>query len=237
MATLVLRSNPRDRGGILVRGGFTLVELCVVIAIIVLLVAISLPMLGAGRAAAVRAEIDNDLRQQYTAIMEYAGDHDQLLPGPSNAALSCLLTSFQILPVYPGARPLDGYLASYLTFTLQPGGMYLCNAAYVKQGKAMASYYFRVGVPSLSVDPYSGAFGNASGKIPVKLPQLSGIYGLPLTQFVLLQTTDTRDPFSPTAVAYPLDPQGRHYLYADGHIELRGYNNPPPKFQSTLTTP
>jgi prepilin-type N-terminal cleavage/methylation domain-containing protein len=221
--------------------GFTLVELLIVIAIIALLVAILFPALTTARAAAQRTHVDSNLQQQYMAIVGYVADHDQRLPGPANSSLSCVLTYYQTLPTYAGQRSLDGVLNAYVSFTPMPDGQYLCGIASLRRDESGPAYYFRAGVPQKpSANPtlYNGPFGS-NGTGPPLLTQLSGLYGnMPLSQFVFLQTTDVNDPFVDNrAPPFPFDPKGRHYLYGDGHIEVHGYNSPPPLFQSSLKTP
>lgn len=62
------------------RGGFTLVELLVVIGIIALLISILLPSLAKARAAAQTVACASNLRQFGQYFMLYADDHKQELP-------------------------------------------------------------------------------------------------------------------------------------------------------------
>jgi prepilin-type processing-associated H-X9-DG protein/prepilin-type N-terminal cleavage/methylation domain-containing protein len=61
-------------------GGFTLVELLVVIGIIALLIALLLPALSRARGLAQSAACLNNLRQLQTCWLMYANDHDGTLP-------------------------------------------------------------------------------------------------------------------------------------------------------------
>jgi prepilin-type N-terminal cleavage/methylation domain-containing protein/prepilin-type processing-associated H-X9-DG protein len=62
------------------RGGFTLVELLVVIGIISILIAILLPALGAARDSARRTVCQSNLRQLVTVSLLYANDNRTFLP-------------------------------------------------------------------------------------------------------------------------------------------------------------
>ena len=60
----------------------TLIELMVVIAIIAMLVAILLPTLSYAKKSAARAQCANNLHQLSIAIVAYAEDNGDQLPGP-----------------------------------------------------------------------------------------------------------------------------------------------------------
>lgn len=62
--------------------GFTLVELLVVVAILAVLVALSFVVLQRSRIAGSAATMTNNFRQIGTAIVSYAQDHNDYLPGP-----------------------------------------------------------------------------------------------------------------------------------------------------------
>ena len=76
--------------------GFTLIELLVVISIVVLLIGILLPALGAVRAVALRTTCGANLRQLGMGIHLYAGDHEDERPR-SPAAAHAFLAPFNVL--------------------------------------------------------------------------------------------------------------------------------------------
>ena len=64
-------------------GGFTLIEMLVVISIITILIAIILPVLGRAKSSARKIVCMANLRQIGTAINTYSMDHDESIPiGP-----------------------------------------------------------------------------------------------------------------------------------------------------------
>jgi prepilin-type N-terminal cleavage/methylation domain-containing protein len=83
MSTCPIRTRAERHlpGGSRRRGGFTLVELLVVIGIIALLVSMLMPALGKVRDQANGAKCSNNLRQLMTATIMFAGDHKGRLPG------------------------------------------------------------------------------------------------------------------------------------------------------------
>ncbi len=79
-----LRSQPARVANRPSAAGFTLVEVIVVVAIVTILAALSLPMVQRSLVGAKRAECSSNLRQIGTAIHLYANDHDGRLPGTTH---------------------------------------------------------------------------------------------------------------------------------------------------------
>lgn len=99
---------------------FTLVEMLAVIVILAILAV--LVMFGAGR---VKVQIGvvkcvANLRQVHAALMQYAGDHDGLLPGP----LTSTMTPYFKMNNQgePTSNQLSGYLAPYLDVAVPAAG-------------------------------------------------------------------------------------------------------------------
>src|ERR1044072_5111146 len=72
------------------RKGFPLIELLVVIAIIAILAAILFPVFAKARAKARQTACLANMRQIGNALMMYAQDYDETLPGNSNSEVGRL---------------------------------------------------------------------------------------------------------------------------------------------------
>ncbi|HOM82691.1 MAG TPA: DUF1559 domain-containing protein [Armatimonadota bacterium] len=69
------------------RSGFTLIELLVVIAIIAILAAILFPVFARARENARKSTCQSNLKQLAQAVLMYAQDYDEALPGANCATL------------------------------------------------------------------------------------------------------------------------------------------------------
>jgi len=91
------------------RGGFTLVELLVVITIIGILVALLLPAVQAARESARRVTCVNNLKQIGLGLLHYESVHGAFPPGSSQASGQGLAWSLFILPSLEQSTIYDLY--------------------------------------------------------------------------------------------------------------------------------
>jgi prepilin-type N-terminal cleavage/methylation domain-containing protein len=110
--------------------GFTLLELLVVIGIIGILVAISVPLFGTGKRQAAIAACQSNLKSLAPAIRSYSLDHRGLLPEVANMP-SLEISDLPSLPeALKGYAPFNGFKCPrdvYVPYHEREGSSYEYN--------------------------------------------------------------------------------------------------------------
>ncbi len=103
---------------------FTLIELLTVIAIIGILAAILIPVVGAVRDSARGAKCASNVRQQLQGVLMFAADNDDQLPAAQNRMLHEGGTGpFPTPPQFPQSwNTWHAYIAKYLDVRVQKAG-------------------------------------------------------------------------------------------------------------------
>jgi prepilin-type N-terminal cleavage/methylation domain-containing protein len=100
---------------------FTLIELLVVIAIIAILAAILFPVFAQAKEAAKKTSCLSNQKQLVTAVILYAGDVDDQLPGATNGSEGANLEGgWQYFTTFPA----NGTSATGATFDATKGSLY-----------------------------------------------------------------------------------------------------------------
>lgn len=191
--------------------GFTLVELMVVLTIIGLICAITLPALARARERARAIACRSQVRQVGLALHSFADDHRDAWPRSSHSAAA------------HGELPWSQAVASYLgshptTWTSLTNGVYRCAA---KKETGWRSYGLNV-YYELHPDHDDYVGSPATWRRRADLPR-------PCSTILLAEIPGSTDhvmahfwtsPLDATDVAARRHPHGANYLMADGHVEL-----------------
>jgi prepilin-type N-terminal cleavage/methylation domain-containing protein/prepilin-type processing-associated H-X9-DG protein len=187
--------RPPARGA----GGFTLVELLVVIGIIALLVSILLPSLGRAREMSRRTACVSNLRQLGMAMIMYADENKGRLPNsnPPQTVSDWAATNYVLVSLN------DIYVKSPATFHCpsdpDPAQTAITNGDYATPNSARGSYDF-----------YSVFWVPENGPTLVRIPRAPLAWDL-----------NGGDPMVPSIKRNhtPTKAEGGNVVFADGHAE------------------
>lgn len=133
-------------------GGFTLVELLVVVGIVAMLAAITLPAIFGARVAAKNAAIRAEIDMLHMAMMNYRNEYGSFPPCTSANAAAHIQ---RIFPRCSGSTQAAGLLA---------GGPFLLNAGSVTPDEALVAW-----LQGYTNDPQNPVTGTATGGLRRKL--------------------------------------------------------------------
>lgn len=192
----------------LIKSAFTLLELLIVIAVIILLVSILLPALSKAKRRAGDIVCQNNLKQAYTAFLSYAGDFNDWVPVEDALIIT--------IPQYIGNLSHD-YGNSFNRFTCRSLQCPNYKNYVAVEGKP---YCFSYG----ENDYVIGLLGVNNGKF-TKIPN-------PSIKFLMADGTNASGgkasaiySSTPERFGFDLHKNGVNILFCDGHAEWRHRNN------------
>jgi prepilin-type N-terminal cleavage/methylation domain-containing protein/prepilin-type processing-associated H-X9-DG protein len=243
--------NPHSKSPRTVRlAAFTLTELLTVIAIIGVLAAILIPVLGKVRQTSRQSVCASNLRQIGTALLAYTGEHKNWLPGGYEKVGTWNLFGLQRTAGprgwIEGGRPtqdLAAQLYPYLQRSLPATGnelprnrVFLCpgNSAAVDSfdGTSVASYYAGTGV-KLNNGSLVRPFGKASSgtRAPNLLDVANPGEAVALFDFdaAMLNALGEGAVTGVPASSANVHGSTRNFLYLDGHVKAMPGDYLPPR--------
>jgi prepilin-type N-terminal cleavage/methylation domain-containing protein len=211
-------------------GGFNLIELLLVMAVIAILAAILVPTLKSARDRARRTTCVNNLRQITLGVRIYSDDANDVAPSPGSAAASTnILTLYagykELMKNYVGLKgasspqdklfacPADTFYPNFITTNATPRYQYLQQSLHDQPIFDFSSYAFNGG----------DNITRMTGNIAVARPGLTGVRLSAVkhpSRTVLMEEVSALVPWSwhaPSSSLWFTD-AGNMIGFVDGHV-------------------
>lgn len=217
---------------------FTLVELLVTVAVIGIMAGLLVPAVQRSRHSTLRSKDANNMRQIGAAILNYAGENNQQLPGPTPTGqqayyfgamqVTTPYLGYYLAPYLDCPTPSDTSYTHYICPQLVSAGLKVVQPSSTAY---MINYIVNYGTGDVPQDALGrrALFGSTYYNPPVqpwRLPTLSA-QSVSLNSLWILCDVDRQCTASTirgcgwfsTLPATPVHGSYRNFLYADGHVE------------------
>ncbi len=210
--------------------GFTLIEMLVSIAILVVLVAIIFLGMGYARQQMGITKCMSNFRQIYTALMSYTQDHNGMMPGPLTSTMTPYFKMSN--KGEPTSNQLSGYLAPYLNVTLPEPGQegfnhYLSCPAFLETltPAERVDPQIKRTLGIANADALGCPFGYAQSATPTTTREPKNFHTytakFPPSETWMMRDIDAENVPTPSVlIPEPIHKRGRNFLFADGSVRF-----------------